>query len=521
MLDAPVTDLIVQFNTAFNPNSITAADFQLSQGTVVSAVPVTSRAVDLTLSGVTRDGTLALTIPASAILDPYGVGNLAFSGTYIVQVNSQPYPTPLAGQPPSGSLIYDPSVTGAINFLGDTDTYTLPLAGSQTISLVLSVDPSLIGTVTLLDPSGNTVATATGGSAGQTVVLQTAPVTSAGTYSLVVSGSGGTQGNYTLQAILNAFYKQSTDNIGSISQAFDLTASFASLGTTPSASRAGVVGNFGTESDYYGFSLDAGQSATVAFKGSGDSNADIILEDASGNTLALPTTGSGVDAVISGFVAPTSGKYYIATFGAPLTSYTLVVTIGAEFSLHGNSFSSAQPLNGTNVVLGSIQNFPAPALQALDLQASAFSNIYQTNPVTGAFGSHITSPNNDGFFLFGQNMASDGSYTYYNDGYGGTGTIYKLDASGNIVAETTGPESDLYGGLAYLNGKLYANDPVDSSIFIYDANTLAFLGSMSTGIALPWVGLAGDPDRNVLWAVSQGDPARSPRSIRPPGRSST
>ena len=35
VLDAPVTDLIVQFNTAFNPYTITAGDFQLSQGTVV------------------------------------------------------------------------------------------------------------------------------------------------------------------------------------------------------------------------------------------------------------------------------------------------------------------------------------------------------------------------------------------------------------------------------------------------------------------------------------------------------
>ena len=206
-------------------------------------------------------------------------------------------------------------------------------------------------------------------------------------------------------------------------------------------------------------------------------------------------------------MAPSQGTYYVqATGGASLTPTTLVVTRGANFTIHGNSFNTAQPLNGTNVVLGSIQNFPVPALQALDLQAFAYSNIYQTNPMTGAFGSHITSPNNDGFYLFGQNMASDGNYTYYNDGYGGTGAIYKLDPSGNIVAETFGPESYFYTGLAYLNGKLYANDPVDSTIFIYDANSLAFLGTINTGSNLPWVGLAGDPDRDVLWAVAQGAP---------------
>ena len=97
VLTVPVTDLVVQFNTAFNPYTVNASDFQLSQGTVVSAVPLTSQSVDLTLSGVTQDGTLTLTIPAGAMLDPYGVPNLAFTGTYIIDIVTAPYPTPLQG----------------------------------------------------------------------------------------------------------------------------------------------------------------------------------------------------------------------------------------------------------------------------------------------------------------------------------------------------------------------------------------------------------------------------------------
>ena len=50
-------------------------------------------------------------------------------------------------------------------------------------------------------------------------MLQSAPVTTAGTYSIVVSGSGGTTGNYTLQAILNAVSKQATDANNSIGSA--------------------------------------------------------------------------------------------------------------------------------------------------------------------------------------------------------------------------------------------------------------------------------------------------------------
>ena len=51
VLTAPVTDLIVHFNEAFDPYAIQTSDFQLSQGTVVKAAPLTPESVDLTLSG--------------------------------------------------------------------------------------------------------------------------------------------------------------------------------------------------------------------------------------------------------------------------------------------------------------------------------------------------------------------------------------------------------------------------------------------------------------------------------------
>jgi len=729
VLTVPVTDLVVQFNEAFNLTTLNTSDFQLSQGSVVGAVPLTPTSVDLTLSGITQDGTLTLTVPAGVILDNYGVGNAAFSGTYIVQVNSQPYPTPLAAQDPAGSLIYDPSVTGAINFLGDTDTYTLPLAAGQTLSAVLSTDPTLTGVISLYDPSNNLIATATAPSAGADAVLETAPITTAGTYSLVVSGSGPGFGNYTLQAILNAAYKPASGTNNMIGTAYDLTSAFTSLGTTPYADRAGVLGTIdpSSDTDFYKFYLNAGQSTTLAAAGLNSGAVGLGFFDSSGNLLALPAgatgqgsidlgggfagagsvltvngsaqisgsnleltdggyseagsafnsnqvyignfstsfnfqitpgtiptadgftftiqgaganalggngydlgyggitpsvaikfdlynnagegtdstglyidgapptvpaidlTGTGIDlhsgdvfnvamnydgstlnvtitdtntsasasqsysvnipSIIGGngayvgftggtggltsvqniqnwtftpaqtfisphafesinnFVAPASGWYYAGVSGNAGTNYSLVVTRGSDFDIHGNSFANAQPLDGVNVVLGSIQNYPVPALQALDLQAFSYSNIYATNPTTGAFGSSITSPTNDGFYLFGQNMASDGNYTYYSDGYGGSGTIFKLDPTGAVVASTTGPDSDLYTGLAYLNGKLYAVAPDNSNIYIYDASTLAFLGTITNNVTdSALVGLAGDPDNGMLYAVGQVGP---------------
>ena len=264
VLTAPVTDLVVQFNKAFDPYSINTSDFRSARARVVSAVPLTS-SVDRPDALRSHPGRLAdPDRPGRG--DPRhrsGFRTSAFSRhlhrRYRVGTLSHAAP----GQEPAGSLIYDPSVTGAVSFAGDTDTYTLPLAASQTLTLVLTTDPSLIGTLTLLDPTEYAIASATGGSAGPDVVLETAPVTTAGTYSLVVGGSGGTTGSYTLQAILNAVFKQPTDTNNSIGIGLrPEQRAFASLGTTPAADRAGVMGTIDPsgDSDFYKFYLNAGQS---------------------------------------------------------------------------------------------------------------------------------------------------------------------------------------------------------------------------------------------------------------------
>ena len=68
---------------------------------------------------------------------------------------------------------------------------------------------------------------------------------------------------------------------------------------------------------------------------------------------------------INDFVAASSGWYYAAVGGEPATNYSLVVTRGADFDLHGSSFDKAQPLNGADVVLGGLIPPTAP-LYTLD-----------------------------------------------------------------------------------------------------------------------------------------------------------
>ncbi len=110
---------------------------------------------------MTQDGSLTVSIAAGAIPDQNGVPNAAFTETFITDITSIPYPTPLAAQNPPGSLIYDPTATGTIGFVGDTDSYTLSLAGGQGLSVTLQTDAGLTGTVTVTDPSNHVIGSAT------------------------------------------------------------------------------------------------------------------------------------------------------------------------------------------------------------------------------------------------------------------------------------------------------------------------------------------------------------------------
>src|SRR5207253_3062694 len=76
--------------------------------------------------------------------------------------------------------------------------------------------------------------------------------------------------------------------------------------------------------DFYSFTLAAGDSATVAIKGGTSSGVSLL--NSAGTLLAQSVTGSGYFAqVISDFVAPTSGTYYLQTLGAIVNGFELAV----------------------------------------------------------------------------------------------------------------------------------------------------------------------------------------------------
>jgi sugar lactone lactonase YvrE len=115
------------------------------------------------------------------------------------------FPTPLLPVAPSGGLIYQGSVDGAIAAPAETDTYTLTLDGDQSVALV--AHPAAAGlrpTVTLSGPGNTALAAATAPTPGADAVLQAFLIQQAGTYTFSVSGASSSTGAYTLQATLNA-----------------------------------------------------------------------------------------------------------------------------------------------------------------------------------------------------------------------------------------------------------------------------------------------------------------------------
>jgi hypothetical protein len=155
-----------------------------------------------------------------------------------------PFPEPLTRVEPFGSLIYQRSVGGAVP-ASATQPFTLPVDGGQTITLSVLPAASLQATIEVRDPSNNVIGAATAAGAGQEVLLQTAPITSGGTYTITIGGANNTTGTFHLRAVLNAAFQGEAHGGGSddtLATAQDLSSSAIALGPIQGSDRMAVLG---------------------------------------------------------------------------------------------------------------------------------------------------------------------------------------------------------------------------------------------------------------------------------------
>ena len=243
LVTLPLTTLVVHLNEEVDPASLQTFDLNLSQGSVysVSVDPLdpSNKTLVYELRNITAEGTLFASIAPGALTDEFGNPNLAFSGSYQLDIGTVPYPTPLAPVTPLGSLIYNSTASGIIGTAGDPDKFTINVDGNQTITVLVTPSGTLRPTVDIGGPP------VTAASAGKKALLQT--LAAGGVHTITVSGADGTTGSYTVQVFLNAALEtESNDGAPNNSPgpdpggAQDLNASFTNL--LKGATRGAVLG---------------------------------------------------------------------------------------------------------------------------------------------------------------------------------------------------------------------------------------------------------------------------------------
>jgi hypothetical protein len=320
----PLPSLTVHFNETYDSSSISRSNLTLGQGSVSSFVLVDSQTVTYNLAGMTNGGTLTISMAAGAVTDTFGNPSASYSGSLVLVKPPVPFPTPLASVSPAGSLIYQNSTTGTISS-GSSDTYTLSIDAGQSLSIIVTPAISLQAQVSVTGPGLSQ--TAASPSAGAQVALQNLAISSAGTYSFVVSGSASTTGSYTIQVDLNAAVSTSTisgPGNHTIATAQSLDPGFTTLSGT--SQRAAVLGTITSSigPDGFGYSgialapqfIDISSTGTATLVGVDDGYNRLRSTNLNGFTFKL------YNSTYSSFYVNSNG---MITFGSGLLgngSYT-------------------------------------------------------------------------------------------------------------------------------------------------------------------------------------------------------
>ena len=360
----------VNFNEPIDPASITTASLSLSgiPGATVTGVTVLpgNTTAEFTLSGMTTEGVLTATIAAGAVTD------------VLRQPGPDVYRT-ILDRRGNRSAAHAAYAGGAVRFAhlrNERIRFYFPRGRYRYV-----YDQRQPRAVVQCDRDANDQHAATDGHSPrshqpdhrqQHCLVQSEPAvidgatsstTSAGTYSITVSGAGATTGSYTVLVILNASTELEGlgpgNNNNSLATAQDISVGAVSLGNGTGAEQLAVVGAIDAQADpyYYSFPANAGEIDSIglaAVKLAGGMT--LSLYDPNG---ALVATGSGgatnLSQVIGNVALAQTGTYYVAVTGTANTNFSLVVARNAAFDTEPNdSFATAQSLLPGQGALGAL-----------------------------------------------------------------------------------------------------------------------------------------------------------------------
>ena len=288
IITPPLTQIDINLNEAVDPGTVSNSDLVISQGTVTGFSLLNSnQTIRYTLGGsITSDIAWTASIAAGALADPFGNPNLVFNGSYTIDFVSEAFPTPMTSRQPSGSMIYDGSLTRNIAFAGDVDSYTLTVDAGQTITVLATpTGTTLQPTIAIKNPSSVVIGSATATAAGQPALVQSVTATTSGVYTIEMSGAASTTGSESIHVALNAAQEREGRFAGagnnSPGGAQSLDSSLVTMTTgSVSASRGAVLGTTGS-TNYTATTLaptftDISTTGTKSTSAVGDDESDTL-----------------------------------------------------------------------------------------------------------------------------------------------------------------------------------------------------------------------------------------------------
>ncbi|WP_342361882.1 CARDB domain-containing protein [Terrarubrum flagellatum] len=310
-------------------------------------------------------------------------------------------PTLLDAAPPLGALISESTFTDTLDAEDDRDAFPITVEDGQSISVALTPSAGFSGRVEIVDLAGPVIASDFSFNAGEPVYLQNFKL-GAGSYQIHVTSTGG-QGAYSLHVAVNAtiererFGAAPEQRNDSIETAFDIEPS--SLALPNGADRLAVTGAIDAsgDADFYSFTLQPDQFASLALTDSSDAESAISLSLYAGDGALLATGVSAANAgqIIQNFHSSLANVFYVKVTGVAGHSYALTVARGAEIEAERLD-SVAQPING--VVIGGLGGNGA------DNGGNA-SEISVTAPVNGN-GQYLLTDGGGTEWTLNQNGAS-------------------------------------------------------------------------------------------------------------------
>ena len=297
--------------------------------------------------------------PITTVPSGDGIAGRVFHIRFTNEFDVVPFPMPLVPLVPPGSLIYSGSLFGFID-QADVDRFTIVLGEQQSIAVFVDALSNFKPAVDLIDPNHVVVATSTAVAFRGSVYLPPVVSQDPGTYTVVVRQGGASWGFYDIDLHLNVALAPelvggpTNDDPAS---AVDLDPIFLTVGSG-TVRRSAVLGDLPSSSvdDWYRFSLEDGQSASIALTRPGPGLSGLELYDAQSNLLASGVPADNVNDIILDHVDATLNggpdSYFVHVMGRT-SKYSLLVTVDGTFEAEPNDAQS-QDISIAGAVMGAV-----------------------------------------------------------------------------------------------------------------------------------------------------------------------